>query len=106
MKLKDHQVYCGRGKGGAVPFKPRQYGWLGNPIARNKKCPNCESFHNEPGSTLSCYKLYLEIRLNDGEWFDCFIEDCRDKELWCFCKDKKTCHTSVMKEALDELLFR
>lgn len=94
-------VYCGRGPGGTIPNDPGKRGWLGNPVVRGKPCPVCGETHNKRGSTLGCYAEYLAARLEDPEWEEAFYQACLDQELFCFCKDKSKCHTSVIKTAVE-----
>lgn len=102
---KNFDVYCGRGRG--FRWNPNnceigEYGWLGNPIAKDKICPICSGIHADGGSTLSCYEKYLKERLKDKDFLNEFMK-LKGKTLGCFCKPRP-CHTDIMIKYLEELL--
>lgn len=88
-----YDVYIGRtGKGREGP--------LGNPVAIGKQCPVCEGVHNDAGTTLPCYRIYLETMVEGDPSFRELVESCRGKTLGCFCKPKP-CHGDVLVEYLE-----
>jgi hypothetical protein len=90
-----YDVYIGRaGRGGK--------GFFGNPILRNKKCRLCNELHVEQGSTLSCYKRYLDRRLEVDEEFRECVKQLKGKVLGCFCPPKP-CHGDILIRACLEL---
>ena len=100
LRRHGHDVYIGRGRGGSVPPRPWEYGWLGNPVVVGKVCPVCGSTHNDNGGTLPCYKEYLVEQLKNPEWAREFYK-IGGKILGCFCKPKQ-CHGDVIVEVLDD----
>jgi len=90
-----YEVYIGRAGRG-------KEGYFGNPILKNKRCPLCNEVHVENGSTLNCYKKYLEIRIERDEEFKQKVKNLKGKVLGCFCKPKP-CHGDLLKEKCLEL---
>ena len=95
-------VYCGRGRGGKIPDKIGETGWLGNPIPVGSICPLCRKVHNTNEEVLPCYTNYLWRKIQDHTWAKAFYDTCYDQVLVCFCKPK-ACHTDVMIRALEWL---
>jgi hypothetical protein len=90
-----YDIYIGRaGKG--------KSGYFGNPISKNKRCPICNILHVEKGSTLDCYKTYLDERISHDETFRIEVKQLRGKTLGCFCKPKP-CHGDFLAKACLEL---
>lgn len=96
-----YDVYCGRGYNGLIPISPGQYGWLGNPIKKGIKCPECREIHQTGGSTLSCYEVYLRSRLSADQVFAKHFDNLLGKVLGCFCIPAP-CHTTVILKVLEE----
>jgi len=90
-----YDVYIGRAGRG-------EQGIFGNPILRNKKCPLCNEIHVEQGSTLSCYKIYLERRLEEDSDFRESVKALKGKVLGCFCPPKP-CHGDILIRACSDL---
>ena len=94
---KGEGVYIGRGYGSI----------LGNPIARGKQCPVCSQVHDDPGSTLSCYRIYLWGELQkEGPVKEAVQElvvrhrNSEDITLICWCKPNP-CHGDILKAAIE-----
>jgi hypothetical protein len=88
-------VYIGRpGKGKPGPW--------GNPVAIGQECPVCNQVHRDAGSTLPCYRRYLDRRLRINPRFEARFRALKGKKLVCFCKPGP-CHGDVMAEFLDNL---
>jgi len=98
-----YDIYCGRGQNGLIPMQANQYGWLGNPIRKGIKCPECGEKHETGGSTLRCYEVYLRSRLLADEDFANNFDKIKDKVLGCFCTPAP-CHTDIILELLEERL--
>lgn len=104
VNLKTHDpydVYCGRGNRGLIPLTPKEYGWLGNPIKRFSKCPECDKIHETNGSTLACYEVYLRDRLEKDIPFSQAFDELYGKTLACFCPPAP-CHTDIIIKLLAE----
>ncbi len=85
-----YDVYIGRaGKG--------KSGYFGNPILRGKRCLYCGMIHNESGTTLDCYRDYLEKRIKEDAEFKANVKALKGKTLGCFCKPK-ACHGDILAE--------
>ena len=85
-----YDVYIGRrGRG--------QDGYFGSPIIIGSPCPMCNNTHKDNGSTLPCYKQYLEIRIRKDDIFRKRLLALKGKVLGCFCKPKP-CHGDVIVE--------
>lgn len=103
--IKDNvfDVYCGRGKGiknNPSNCKVGEAGWLGNPVAIGKPCPECSEVHKKGGDTLICYEKYLRRRLEEPQFKEAFMT-LKGKKLACFCKPYP-CHTDIMIKLLDQ----
>lgn len=108
IRLHPYDVYIGRaGKG--------QKGTFGNPVAIGKECPVCNKKHMDAGSTLPCYKTYLDRRIKSDQLFDEELwalvhkanENYGSLDLGCFCVDKNyqgPCHGNVLAEELTKRL--
>lgn len=106
LKDKIFDVYCGRGKGSKndpLNCSIGENGWLGNPIAKGKKCMICAKIHSKGGDTLPCYEIYLIDRLKDDSFRKAFYE-LRGKKLACFCKPAP-CHTDIILKYLNEKII-
>jgi hypothetical protein len=85
-----YDIYIGRAGRG-------QSGYFGNPIPKNKRCPSCDTIHEGGGSTLECYKKYLNQRIEKDEEFKKNVKNLKGKTLGCFCKPKP-CHGDILAE--------
>lgn len=103
VRKSEADLYCGRGNG-SVPSTPGERGWLGNPVKTGKRCDVCGEVHREPGSTLECYRTYLERRLEEDPAFkEAFLTEIdEDTRLGCFCAPDP-CHTDVIAEVWEDL---
>lgn len=97
-----YDVYIGRaGKG--------QSGYFGNPIQKNKICPECSDIHKTGGETLICYEKYARRRIANDSKFKDAIKALKGKILGCFCRPKNgfgeqlLCHGQVIEKLSEEL---
>jgi hypothetical protein len=93
LRREAYDVYIGRAGRGSD-------GTFGNPCALGRPCPECGSVHMDGGSTLACYKGYLERRLASDPAFRSAMLELRGKRLGCFCKPAP-CHGDVLAQWLD-----
>ena len=100
-KKEYFDIYIGRGKGGDIPTTPGEYGYYGNPIVKGKTCPFCKQVHETGGSTLPCYRKYLEDRMNSDPKFKDLILNLKGKVLGCWCSPGP-CHGDVISQLLEE----
>jgi hypothetical protein len=90
-----YDVYIGRaGK--------NKDGYFGNPISIGKKCIVCENIHHESGSTLDCYKIYFEERIENDPDFKYKALQLKGKTLGCFCKPKP-CHGDIIVDYIENI---
>lgn len=75
-------------------------GYFGNPVARRRPCPECSQIHVDGGSTLACYRQYLERRLAADTEFRRRVTGLRGKTLVCFCKPGP-CHGDDLAASAD-----
>jgi len=96
LRANNYTVYIGRpGKG--------QDGYFGNPVKINTTCCMCDKVHEDRGSTLSCYELYLRKRLKASTAFRQRFLNLEDNDiLGCFCKPD-ACHGDIMMKVWEEL---
>ena len=86
-------VYIGRaGKG--------KDGYFGNPFRVGATCQACGEYHADGESTLACFKMYFEYRLEHDAEYRQRVMDLRGKILGCFCKPRD-CHGDVMAKYLE-----
>lgn len=117
-QLKFDYKYIGRGPGKAhmlTPgMKPRQEGWLGNPVVVGQQCPNCGMIHNTGRATLMCFstlfqaKLILnaEFREEMESWRDYCLgprNDKREMDLVCWCSPDP-CHGDIIAGYLSNVV--
>lgn len=106
-KEKDKKfVYCGRGSGennNPLTCPIGTTGWLGNPIVKGQSCIICGDIHQTNGTTLPCYRTYLNLKLENLEFREKFLQ-LKGKILGCFCKPNH-CHTDIMIYLLDNPIF-
>jgi len=86
-----HEVYIGRAGHG-------HDGYFGNPVALNRRCPECSLTHERSGSTLRCYRDYLLRRLRADPVFLARVRELHKKTLVCFCKPAP-CHGDSLAAA-------
>ena len=90
-----YDVYIGRaGKG--------KSGYFGNPILKGKRCLYCGMIHDESGTTLDCYRDYLNKRIKEDAEFKANVKALKGKILGCFCKPKP-CHGDILAETCLDL---
>lgn len=77
---------------------------FGNPIIKNKICPVCSDIHESNGSTLECYKVYINERMKFDEAFRTEVENLVGKTLVCFCKPKR-CHGDILEKITNDLYY-
>lgn len=99
-KRSEYDVYIGRGKGGVIPEKPGEYGYFGNPIAKGKKCPVCGRTHKSGGSTLPCYRVWLETKIKSDPVYAAELRKLKGKVLGCWC-NPNPCHGEVIAALLE-----
>jgi len=99
----------------------------GNPILIGRVCPLCAELHSSAGSTISCYRLYLFMRLKtdtetkgqaiaaivplpeydlSAHGFSAKLRELRGYRLFCpGCEtDSETCHARVLERAIEWLI--
>lgn len=92
-----YDIYIGRaGKG--------QEGYFGNPVVIGKTCLECGKTHLDGGSTLPCYRKYLDRRIKNDSTFKRRVQELHGKVLGCFCKPKP-CHGDVLAEVAESLWY-
>lgn len=87
------EVYIGRGGKGFI-------GKFGNPIIKGELCCVCNNIHVTNGSTLQCFRLYVDNRMKNDSQFRNDVNELKGKILVCFCKPKP-CHGDIYKDILD-----
>jgi hypothetical protein len=93
LHRESYDVYIGRpGQGQAGPF--------GNPCKVRSRCPQCGATHEEPSSTLPCYRTYLCGRLADDPDFATMLRRLQGRTLGCFCSPNP-CHGDAIARVLD-----
>lgn len=94
IKKEKCDVYIGRRRAG-------RDGYFGSPIVIGSICPICNNIHNDAGSTLPCYKIYFQRRLQDDQMFKEMVLQLKGKKLGCFCAPGP-CHGNVIAEYLGD----
>jgi len=93
LRKEPYDVYIGRaGKG--------KDGFFGNPIVLGKRCDYCYQIHEEPGSTLDCYREYFLMKVENNKEFRNRVLGLKGKRLGCFCKPKP-CHGDIIATWVD-----
>lgn len=93
--LSPYDVYIGRAGHG-------ESGTFGNPIERNKPCPECGQKHFDNASIVKCYKIFLANKLEVDIEFRNKVKGLAGKTLGCFCKPQ-ACHGDVLAWMADYL---
>lgn len=91
LRSDPYTVYIGRaGRGQPGPW--------GNPIRIGHTCPVCNNVHRDAGSTLPCYRTYLDM--NPELVAKMRREIPPDAVLGCFCKPGP-CHGDVIASIIN-----
>ena len=93
MKDDGYDVYIGRAGHG-------EDGYWGNPVRLYEQCSWCDDIHITKGSTLKCFKLYFDKRLEEDPEFKRRTIKLKGKVLGCFCKPDK-CHGDIIADYLE-----
>lgn len=103
IHIKDSQpsdpehIYIGRpGRGNS--FLNGSDGRFGNPIEKGKLCQICGGIHQDGGSTLDCYRVWLFKKLQTDKNFAAEVAALFGKTLVCFCAPNP-CHGTVLAKA-------
>lgn len=96
LKRDQFDVYIGRDSYGR-----KSEGW-GNPVEKNKVCPECKQVHTDNGSTLPCYEKIMRRRLKDDMHLNNKLASLDGKRLGCWCKPGP-CHGDILVKLLHEL---
>jgi len=89
-------------------------GLFGNPVIIGRRCPFCGEVHVDGGSTLRCYRVYLERRVADEPEFRAAVEALDRKILVCFCSGRQglttapphICHGQILLTMVERLNAR
>lgn len=95
LNRASYDVYVGRAGRG-------KDGTFGNPIERNKPCPECGKKHKDNASIVKCYEIFLIKKLEVDVEFRNKVKGLAGKTLGCFCKPQ-TCHGDVLARFADHL---
>lgn len=94
-KTNSNYIYIGRSGKGVV-------GDFGNPFKVGHKCDSCGQLHDDPGSTLECYRKYLIDKISSNELFKDSVRNLYGKILVCFCKPK-VCHGDILADVCESI---
>jgi hypothetical protein len=84
-------------------------GPLGNPIIPGHQCPVCLNIHKSSGSTVPCFAIHFQDRIDNDADYRTLVVAGRGKRLACFCRPKEgfrgrlLCHVQIIAGWLDDV---